>query len=181
MKVIPLDSQVQARTGYSHKVIIGYKDLTTAGLTQTLTIFPDSNTLIYGPTGTSQTQSPPQLPQGFSVRKAAVYATTLFAGPSLSSMQVSIGDAGSSTRQITNTSTDLFTTGTANTKNPVLGSTPYAFAASDVAANSLVQAAFTSVGCNLSALTAGQVEVYLELVDLNDLVAPLGPTEPYAP
>lgn len=178
MQLIPLPSETQWRTGYSHKVIIGIIDLTTAGTSQTLTIFPQKELMYYGAPPTTVTQNPTQLPAGFTVKSAAVNFTTLFTGPSLSSLQVSVGDAGSATRQINGTNTDGFTTGTANSKNPVVGGTKYSFTPADVAANSLIQAAFTSAGCNLSALTGGVVEIYLELMDFNELSQVIEPGAP---
>lgn len=178
MFLIPLTDLERLGTGFSHKAIIAAADLTAAATTQTFAIMP------YQPPGilvnnALQTQTAGYLAAGACIKKAAVNCTTLFSGGGLSAMVIDVGDGASVGRYVANATTDLFTTGTGNSKNPVLGSTGYAYTPSDVNANhSQVQAKLTATGCNLSVVTTGQVEIYFDLVDMARMAVTTEPGTP---
>ena len=154
MKLIPLPSQTNSRT---IKAVITYKDLTAAGTTQTLNLFPD-------PTG-----QPVQtlMPVGTAVVLTSVRLRTPFAGPSLATMTVDVGDLASASRYIAAANTDLFNVPTfPNTKDNVLSVAAFEYPSSVFIANqSVLTAKFTSTGANLNACTAGRVEIVFELFE----------------
>ena len=137
MTVEPLSELEVSQTGFTHRVVITLADLTAAGLTQTIQVFPNTG----------------NAPAGLIADAGALRTVTTFTGPSLTSVSVSIGDAGSATRNCASTNV----TSAAYFIPAWTRSMPYP-------TSDAVKLAFTSVGCNLNALTAGQLEVYLRLL-----------------
>ncbi len=163
MKVIPLPSQSGSRI---IKVILTWKDLTAAALTQVINVFPD-------PAGqASQTL----MPVGTSVIFTSMRMKTPFTGGAISAMALDVGDLASAGRYIANGNTDLFTAEATNTKSQVVSNTGFAYTGSVFAANNTVLTAkFTSVGGNVNAATAGRVELLFELMELWHFDDPVEP------
>lgn len=157
MKLIPLPSETQLRTGFTHKVIIDYLDIVAMGAVTTLTkqIFPEGVTTF---------------PAGTAVLRAALNLITAFdfLDAAIVSLLVEVGDGGDPDRLIT--STELAVDGTEILfKVSAAATQPYAYLAADG-----IDAVFLVAGGAsplLSEATAGKVEIYLELVDLNALEA----------
>jgi len=168
MQLIPLTFEARNLTGFSHKAIISVTDTQALanGSSQNITIFPQAVTYLAGGS-TYQTQNPPQLPVGFCVRKAAALVLTPFI--TSVSQTLNIGDAASASRYAT---VSLHTAGT-----PVLGSAGYVYTPADVAnSNAQIVANFNCGAGNVNAWTTGEVEIYLDLVDFNELLVPLEPS-----
>lgn len=144
MKVTQLSMNEQLAMGYSHKVVVSYTDLTdTAGLTKALAIYPDSGTA----------------PIGTCCRRAAARVVTAFVG--CATLTVEIGD-GNDPNRILLSSDMKATAGTWYTATPATA--PGVFNAADT-----LDALFTATTNNLSALTAGEVEIYVDVAHLSQL------------
>lgn len=164
MKIIPLPFETVALTGFTHKVIITFADLTAAAGTQTLTIFPDSS----ADAGFSDATLA-QLPAGFTVIATQMRLVTPFTGGAISAATLTVGDKASANRYIASTATDLFTALGTNTKDNVASSTRYAFASQDVTnSNAQLTATIATTGDNVKNATAGQLEIFLDLWDPNE-------------
>lgn len=159
MTVTPLPSETRNRTGYNYKIVVDYTDIDTAAATSdVLQLLPNDS----DPLAPSKT-----FPAGFSVNKVAVYCSTAFAeGGDRTTLTVTIGD-GTSAARFGTFANLLGVTGWKSTSSePVL--IPRHYAAADG-----LDATFTLSGGssgNLSGLTAGQVEIYVDAVDLNGLL-----------
>ena len=166
MKLIPLPSETQLRTGKTHKLIIDYRDIngtsatTMAGQSQTFSAPWTS--------GTAQAVVPPNalgvatvtLPAGTQVEGSSlVNVTTAFAGPSTTVLTLSIGDGGSATRYVN--AIDLLTAGY---KAGAVAN--YNYVAADT-----IDAVATITGGTIGGLTAGEVEVLLSIKPTSDLTA----------
>jgi hypothetical protein len=82
-----------------------------------------------------------------------------------------VGDKANTARYIASASTDLLTAAGTNTKDNVTNNVFYVFTSTDVNNNNAqLVAVLTTVGANVSLLAAnaGQVEIYLDLVDLSE-------------
>lgn len=150
MEVITLVGPESCR-GASHVVKITYADLAgTAATTKTMPILP-------GASG--------NLPEGTLVRCLGHRVVTAFVGASITALTLQVGDGGDTDRLCTAALDDLLTVGT--TAVPASVTTqPYSFAADDT-----VDALFTATGANLSALTAGEVHIFLQAKDLKEFSA----------
>lgn len=105
-------------------------------------------------TGASQVLPILQLGPNWQVCGVKMQTTTAFAGTSITATTLSIGDStGTSTQYLSSQST--FATGSQMTLSP-----------SYVSTHGVVQGTFTSTGGNLSALTAGNVNIDVCVVDV---------------
>jgi hypothetical protein len=171
MKIVPLPFETVALIGFTHKVIITSADLTAAAGSQTFTIFPDGSADGYNQqTGLAmQDTTLNQLPAGFTVEKTQIRVVTPFTGGAISAATVSVGDKASTARYIAAASTDLFTAAGTNTKDNVASATTYAFTTTDVAnSNAALVAVIATTGANVSAATAGQLEIYFAVCDVSE-------------
>ncbi len=157
MKIIPLPLETQVRCGFSHKVAVGYADLSAAAVTKTLTIFPDGSA---------------QLPACFTVLRTGYILRTPFVGALVTALTLDIGDGDSASRYLGAASTDLVAAIGTNTKEAVVSTTAFSLGADIVgASHATIKALFTATGANTSVLTAGLVDIYLLLSDLARLKA----------
>lgn len=170
MKIVPLPFETAALTGWTHKVILTYADLTSATGSQTFTIFPDGTVDGYYSSGLPiQDSTLNQLPAGFQVEKSQMRLVTVFTGGTISAATLTVGDKANAARYIAAASTDLFTAIGTNTKDNVASATTYAFASSDVTANNAqLTATIATTGGNVNTATQGQVEILLALADPNE-------------
>ena len=133
-----LSLQEQAR-GFSHKFTINYDDVNTG------TGATDTETVTLGTT-----------PSKWYVDKALVNVRTAFAGTTAFALTVG-----------TTTTADLFVTSQSVKTQGVLLSVPTSAAIKQVTAATSLTAVFTNAtGGSPSALTAGVVDIYLNIVDL---------------
>lgn len=140
MKVNRLSANEVAEYGFNWMVTIDKDDLSAAALTKTLAIYPETGTAAAGTV----------------VRKAAARVVTAFAGTT--TLVVEVGDGGDVDRALA--SSDM--TAAAGTVYPAIPTTvPAAFAAADT-----VDALFTATVDNLDQLSAGEVQIFLDVVDL---------------
>jgi hypothetical protein len=101
------------------------------------------------------------IPAGYKILSCDVVqaaADTHFAGPSISALTISVGNAGTVTKYCA--ATDVFTAGQNQTIGTVAGIESWT-----APVNLIVHAIAT--GANLSVLTAGVAHVYVTLVNLN--------------
>lgn len=153
MKITKLSPQQQDRTGFTHKINITYADV--AGFTSGVAaqVFPAGS-------GT--------LPAGSVVGKAAFNLITTFDGGATSALTMQVGDAGVTNRFITAKSVHADAT-------PILfweecaATLPYGYTVADA-----LDVIFTLTGGTMGALTSGEVELYIQVYDLNDLERPRG-------
>lgn len=137
----PAANEAFINRAYNLKVNIKYTDLTdTAGLTKTVAIWPSS-----GNAGA-----------GTAIIRAATKVITAFVG--CATLGVEIGDDGDVDRNMV--SSDMKATA-ATWKVAVPSTTPSVLSAANT-----IDALFTATTNNLSALTAGEVDIYLEIIDL---------------
>lgn len=167
MILVLLDTATREFTGYTHKVIVNYTDLTAAGVTQTLQVFP----LVTGSFGDT-------IGNSAEIHKTKIRMITPFVGNSLATLKVSLGDPGSVGRYIADTTTNLFTPSASNTKNNALGTATYAYTWADSTTNTKLQCLFTGTVGNFgdattTLLTAGQCEIFFGLFDGRDLQRPV--------
>lgn len=142
MNVLPLGLTEGAKLGATHLIKITFADLTdTAGLTKALQIIPTSGNLA----------------AGWMVRNVKAKVKVAFVGCATLGMEV--GDAGSVARNLA--SFDMKSTaGTWKTIQPTTTS-PSVFAAAGH-----VDALFTATTNNLSLLTAGELWILVDMVNL---------------
>jgi hypothetical protein len=152
LKLAPVAEEFQL---FSHKFIVKYTDLTAAGLTQTLVLLPNTGIM----------------PINTAIIRTGYRLVTPFTGGSVATVTLDLGDAQTAARYIAAATTDLLTAIATNTKNNLISATGYAFSGSNFAnSHNKLQALFTSTVGNLNTLTAGEVEIYAKIVDLNDLL-----------
>lgn len=159
MKLMALNEVERKFTGFTHKVTIFEADLTAAATTQTIPIFPSSGVVT----------------PGIAVTRTAIRVITPFTGGAVSAMVADLGDAGTVGRYIANGSTDLFTALATNTKTPVISTTAYAYTLKNVTdggANAQLAVKFTATGDNVVNCTAGEVDIYFNVVDLAGMARP---------
>lgn len=165
MKVIPLCGDVVARTGFTHKVIIGFADLVAkaagGGVTNvTIQIFPDIG-VASGGTG---------FPAGGYVLAAGYRLNTAFdfSDAAIVSLLMEVGDGNSTARfvpqkelAIDGSHVDFWVSSNATS------TIPFAYTAADG-----IDAKFTCSGGaspTIDETTSGEVEVYLHVCDMADL------------
>lgn len=151
MKTIPLPIETVALTGYTHKAILDYTDIAALGAstTGTIPLFPIAGTF----------------EAGLTCQRCALNLITAFdfSDAGINSLLIEIGDGNSTARlcaqtQIAVDGTEILFFASGNT---------YAYPIADS-----IDAKFTCAGGGsptLAEANAGQIEVYLRLVDLNDL------------
>lgn len=146
--------------GATHYAIVDYTDLSpTAGLTLTLNVLPGTTNGVMPALGTSGTDT---FLAGMKVSVVAVIVDATFTGGAISACSLSVGDAGSSTRYI---NAQTVFTGTAPLYYVgVIAAQPFVYTSADK-----VNAVFTSVTANLSALTKGSCRIFFQAVDLTQL------------
>lgn len=145
MQVIPLVGPETSK-GATHVVKLTYADLTdTAATTKTVPILPAAS-------GT--------LPAGTVVECLGHRCVTAFAGTSITAVTLQVGDGGDTDRLCTAALDDLIAAGYTAVPRSVT-TQPFAFASADT-----VDALFTATGANLSALTAGEVHIFLRVTDM---------------
>lgn len=149
-----LSAEESRETGYTHKSIITHDDLTAAALTQTIT-------LVSG------------LGVGHLIKEGAFRLVSGFVGASVTNLTMEVGydlTAGADDPNGIIESVELATAGTeilAGDANGVIFLTKRTgFAPQE---GCTVTALFTATGANVSVLTAGEVHVYLSVVDLRTL------------
>lgn len=145
MQILPLVGPETSR-GATHVIKLTYADLTdTAATTKTMPILPAA-------TGT--------LPAGTICACIGHRCVTAFAGTSITAVTLEIGDGGDVDRLCTAALDDLIAAG--YTAVPASVTTqPFAFASADT-----IDAKFTATGANLSVLTAGEVHIFLRVIDM---------------
>lgn len=149
MKTLPLPAESVALTGYSHKVIIEAADVAALATdTAALPIIPASGTFA----------------AGLVCERVALKVVTPFefSDGDINSLLAEVGDGGDTDRLCAQTETF------SGSEVPFFASaTNYAYAAADS-----IDVTFTAaggLGPLLSACTVGELEVYLKLVNLNEL------------
>jgi hypothetical protein len=151
MKFRPLPLETRAGSGFTHVAEVKFTDLnTTAGLTKTLQLIPET---LGFPAGTFV-----RMPAGHRI-------ITPFVGAGITSLNYTVGDDNDTDRYITAQSLIGGTPFTyAMTPNSV-GTLPAVFNSNGLELNAL----FTAVGANLTALTAGEIWLMLALGDLSQI------------
>lgn len=153
LKTSILSVEEQAKTGFTHKSVITYSDIATAG-------------------GAATAVSMDLLPYtaGTAFQAAAYKIVGAgFVGPSVTNLTVAVGWNGATTDDADGliTATEVATAGT---EILYLLGNGAAFAANATGYVALdagsIQAVFTATGANLNVLTAGEIHVYLKMVDL---------------
>lgn len=164
MKLIPLPLETQVRTGKSHKLIIDYRDLN--GTSATLMQGQSQTFAAAWTTATAQAVIPPNALGASSVTVPAgtqvvgttlVNVTTAFVGPSTTVLTLSLGDGGSTTRFVS--AIDLLTAGY---KTSAVAN--YTYIAADT-----IDAIATITGGTMGGLTAGEVEILVNILPGADL------------
>lgn len=144
MTITQLSAEEQRALGFSHKVVVTSADLVgTAALTKAQNIYPGSGNARIGT----------------CIRKAAARVVTAFAG--CTAIVVELG-FGTDPNAVLLSSDMAATAGTWYTATPATA--PQVCNAADT-----FDALFTATTDNLSSLTAGQVEFYLDVADLPQL------------
>lgn len=163
-KLIPFNAETRSRTGFSHKVIIDFAAIALGGANTTLTVqlVPGSTLNVTVPgTGT--------FPAGMTCLRVAINLITAFdfSDAAINSLLLEIGDGGSTARYMAQT--EIAVDGT---EVPFkVGQTGFSYLVADG-----IDAKFTVAGGaspTMAECTSGKVEIYLSLVDLNDLAVPI--------
>ena len=157
MKIITLPAMTREQLGFTHKILVTYSDIAAlAADSATLQLFPASGATF---------------PAGTVIGKCAINLTTAFnsSDAAINSLLCKIGDGGDDDRFMT--STELHADGTEILYKIFAGTTaPYAYLDADT-----VDAVFTVAGGAsplLSETNAGALEIYLQVLTLDDLERP---------
>jgi hypothetical protein len=146
-RVSPLSNQEKASTGFSHKFRVLYSDINNSSATGST----DTITLTIGST-----------PTKWYVNRALVNVTTAFAGSG--GLTISVGTSSNAAGMVAATS--ILSAGVIN----VAGSVTANASQSTATSAATLQALFTnSTSGSPSALTAGQLDVYLNIQDAAQL------------
>ena len=124
---------------FTHKTELTFADLITAGTSQPTNLIP--------------------VVSGMLVVRVGFRLRIPFSGGAATALTLSLGDAGSAARYLA----ALSIWGAAA---PIAAAGSNAFFAYTAAEN--FRAVFTSTGANLNTITAGKVDVYVTLADLNE-------------
>lgn len=153
MKTIVLDTINERVRGFSHVFKITHADLS-------------------GTAATTKAQALVTLPVGSLVRNAAFYLKTGFVGASVTNLTLELGWNGA-TVDDPNGLIEAAELATAGTEILAGDATGVAFATKRTGfapqESAGIEALFTATGANLTALTAGEVWVALDVVDLSQL------------
>jgi len=153
MKITKLSFEVAALCGFTHKINITYADVIGFTDTVAVQVFP---------AGTDT------LPAGTVIGKAAFNLITPFDGGATSGLTMTLGDGGVANRYIT--AKELHLDGTEILFWEECAATlPYAYVVADA-----VDAVFDVAGAAITALTTGEIEIYLQVYDLNEIERPRG-------
>ncbi len=154
MKLLKLSAEETRESGFTHKAAITFADLVaTAATTKALTVFSG-------------------LVAGFLVRNAAFRLVSGFVGASVTNLTLELGWNGATSDDPNGLieSVELATAGTEILAGDATGAAfatkRTGFAPQEAAT---LEALFTATGANLTALTAGEVHVYLTVSDLSKL------------
>lgn len=142
-----LTTSLAGNTSYV-KWTIGYQDLSAAATTQTINL--PWNAQAVNPQNFT-------IPQGGKMLGVMVHHTVAFAGPSITAMTVSVGVSGTAT--FFTAAFDVFQA----VANTTLQETAMFKSGSLVAVP--VTVTFTSTGANISVLTAGSVDIYMNVLN----------------
>jgi hypothetical protein len=152
IKTSALSLEEQAKTGFTHKSIISYSDIATAG----------------GAT-TAATISLMPYTAGFAFQACAYKLVTGFAGTSITNLTVELGWNGATTDD-PNGLIEASEIATAGTEINYLLGNGVAFATKVTGYAALdagsIQAVFAATGANMDALTSGELHVFIKAVDL---------------
>jgi hypothetical protein len=148
MKIIPLTEQSAAMLSINYKATFTYLDFAVAGLTKSVKVFPTAATFF--PKGTVL------MPFMY------LYLPTYFTGGGVTATTVTVGTAGTANKYLT--ATNIFSTTGNWTKISTALPDPFNITTEDL------QIAITTTTANTNALTAGVMELYFGLNDLNKLV-----------
>ena len=153
MKLRKLSAEETREYGFTHKAEITYADLTAAATTQALTIFSG-------------------LAAGQLVKEAAFRLVAAFSGGSASALTLKVGWNNAT---LTDDPVGLIAAAELLSSSKLLAGdgTGAAFAAARTGfapqESATIEALFTATGANVSTVTAGEVHVYLAVVDLSKL------------
>lgn len=161
-KLIQCSPQVEQSLGFTHKVVFNYVDVAALTSGTAYSIIPQKNATT-GVLTVTAAASATTLPAGTIVKQCAVRVTTAFASAANTITLVAIiGDGGDTARYFA--STTLKTAG--YPISPTL-KMPLLYIVADT-----VDIIFTAGVEAITLLTAGEVEVYLEIRDLDPLNRP---------
>lgn len=155
MTITPLSAEETRQTGFTHKLDLTYADFTAEATTVAFELFP------------KLTSSTPTFAAGTRVNDCAIYVPTIFVAPSMTDLSIIIGDDLDTDRLLT-------TTEIGGTSTPIGAATywpttpvtslPYAYSAANT-----IDIIATATGAALSALTAGELTIFLSISDLSSL------------
>ena len=146
MKTYELPIETKASTGFTHKVILTNADFTAAAATQTFNLLP--------------------VAAGSVISNAAHKLVTplVSSDNTLTSAAYSLGNTATATSVMS--STEVLGTATEVVYKAMTVTTPVAITAAD----QFVVAAFTATTSKLlNTVTAGEIHIYLQVVDTNEI------------
>ena len=153
MKVYELPYESKAAFGYTHKVILDHNDLTDTDDAQTINLIPVV-------AGTAVKSAATRLVSVFDSSDAATITTTVEIGHDDTTPDPS---AFIASQELNPSGTEVF-----YKVNP--STTPYVMEAGTTASPKYIQAAFACTsGDSLADHNTGELEVFLEIVDVNAL------------
>ena len=153
MKVYELPAETKAAFGYTHKVILDHNDLTDADDAQTINLIPVV-------AGTAVKSAATRLVSVFDSSDAATITTTVEIGHDDTTPDP---NAFIASQELNPSGTEVF-----YKVNP--SATPFVFVAGTAASPKYIQAAFACTsGDSLADHNTGELEVFLEIVDVNAL------------
>jgi hypothetical protein len=150
MKIFELSDAQRARLGFSHRFEITYADLTAAAATQTLDLFTYT--------------------AGMGVTNAAAKLVSGWVGASITAVTFEAGWNGATTDD-PNGIIEAYEVATAGTELLYQDGTGAAFATKRTGYYPLdagvYTCLFTATGANIGVNTAGEIHLYLNIVDIN--------------
>jgi hypothetical protein len=153
MKVYELPANTKAAAGFTHKVVLDHNDLTDTDAAQTINLIPVV-------AGTVVKSAATRLVSVFDSSDAATITTTVEIGHNETTPDP---NAFIASQELNPSGTEVF-----YAVNP--STTPYAFLEGTAASPKYIQAAFACTsGDSLADHNTGELEVFLEIVNVNDL------------
>jgi hypothetical protein len=153
MKVYELPANTKAAAGFTHKVILDHNDLTDTDAAQTINLIPVV-------AGTVVKSAATRLVSVFDSSDAATITTTVEIGHDDTTADA---DEFITSQELNPSGTEVF-----YKVNP--STTPYVMEAGTTASPKYIQAAFACTsGDSLADHNTGELEVFLEIVNVNDL------------
>lgn len=151
MQIIPLTIEEQAKSNFTHKIVLTYVDLAAETSTTAFSIFPKFSE-----------QSANTVPIGTRVWACGVRVVTIGVAASMTDLVFTIGDDGSANRFLTSSEVGGTTTPVAaGIWYETFAAAPYVYTAANT-----IDVVATATGAALSALTAGEWHIYLGLCDM---------------